>query len=229
MSLNIGYSSEIYDIDPQDLEILPDAESAVSAHIHCNDDIIVLIGNAEQHRKDTLVCGRRKIQEALRRRESYVPVRFAFVSNIAAWNIFPLFIKQLRYKYKYNNTNIYHVSARRLREQKLERGQRNAANAYAITNKRWAIPENDRRRKYQELVASMQNGFDDRLPISIMLCRRCGLLDSIDNGHHRLGICIDYNIDRIATNFIAAGKAPSFICNITHLISKLFKQLNNQH
>lgn len=223
MSLNIGYSSEIYDIDPKDLEILPNAENAVSAHIHCNDDIIVLIGNAAQNRKDTLVCGRRKIQEALRRQEPYVAVRFAFVSSIAAWNIFPLFIKKLRYKYKYNNTNIYHVSARRLREQKLERGQRNADNAYAITNKRWAIPENDRHRKYQDLIASLRQGFDDRSPISIMLCRRCGLLDSIDNGHHRLGICIDYNIDRIATNFIAAGKAPSFIRKIRCLINKLFK------
>lgn len=229
MSQNIGYSSEIYEIDPRDLEILPDAETVVSAHIHCNDEIIVLIGNANQNRQDALVRGRQKVQEAVNHCEAYIPVRFAFVSAISIWNIFPLFIKRLRYKYKYCNTNIYHVSARRLREQKLERGQRNAENAYAITNKRWAIPESDRRRKYQELIASMQQGFDDRSPISIMLCRRCGLLDSIDNGHHRLGICIDYNIDRIATNFIAAGKAPNFIRKTLQAISKLIRKVNLLH
>ena len=220
MCINIGYASEIYEIDPRDITVLPDCAPELSARIKHPEPVTVLLGNRDQNRPDALVCGREQAERALNDEISYIPVRFCFVSNIPAWNLIPLFIKKFRYKYKYFNTNIYHLSAKKLRQQGLERGIRTAENAYAITNKRWAIPEEERRKKYQNLVDSMKNGFDDNYPLSIMLCRRAGLKDSLDNGHHRMGICLDLGIDRICVNFIAAGKAPDILTSIYKILKK---------
>lgn len=204
----IGYSSEIYDIEIQDVVSLPDTTADLQAAIRPTNEISILIGNQKLGTRDSLAYGREMINQALTAGQTHVPVRFCFISVIPRWHIIPLFLKKFRYQYKYFNSNIYHLSANRLRELGLERGRRTAANAYAITNKRWVIPEEERVKKYQDLVKSLQNGFSDDYPISIMLCRTCGAKDSIDNGHHRMGICIEMGIDRICTNFIAAGTAP---------------------
>lgn len=218
MTLNIGYSSEIYEVDPADLIILKDCQQEQTKGIHADEEIVVLIGNQNIGTIDTLVKGRDAVKKALNNGIEYVPVRFAFISKIPAWNLLPVFIKKFRYQYKYFNSHIYHVSALKLRELGLERGRRTAENAYAITNKRWVIPEEERLEKYNSLVASLQEGFNDKFPISIMLCRRAGSKDCIDNGHHRMGICIEQGIDRISTNFIAAGKAP-------HVFQKIYLYL----
>ena len=100
---------------------------------------------------------------------------------------------------------------KKIKELDIERGIRNAENAYVIS-KRWHISPEERTRRYQELVKSLNNkGFDDNYPISIMLCRRCGIKDSVDDGHHRIGVCAEHNIDRIAIKFKAAGALPLII------------------
>ena len=171
---------------------------------------------------DKLIRGRGKVEAAVNARQPYIKVRFCFISQIAPWNLLPLFIRQLRNKYKYFNSNIYHVNPFYLRQLKIERGIRTAANAYAITKKCWAIPEQERKKKYNNLLNSLQKGFDDRYPISIMFCRRFGARDSVDNGHHRLGICIEHGITRISTNFIAAGALSPWMQKIILKINRLF-------
>lgn len=224
MSLNIGYSSETYELDPQDLLILRDSSAEEQKSLSVNNDVVVLIGNKNLGTSDTLARGRDIVKKAVNNGQEYIPVRIAFIRGISAWNILPLFIKKLRYKHKYFNTNIYHLSANKLRDMGIERGIRTAENAYAITNKRWVIPEEERIKKYHDLVKSLEYGFSDEYPVSIMLCRRCGYLDSLDNGHHRMGICIEQNIDRICTNFIAAGSLPLIVQNILLKIRRLFKR-----
>lgn len=220
MTPHFGYSSEIYEISPQDLISLKDCESTFAAKIKTNEDVVILLGNRNLGQDDTLVRGREIVRRAIEKNEPYIPVRIVFTSVIPAWNLLPLFIKKFRYQYKYFNNRIYHLSARRLREQGLERCRRTSNNAYAITNKRWAISEQERQKKYQKLVNSLQNGFSDEYPISIMLCRSMGAKDSIDNGHHRMGICLEYGIDHICTNFIAAGAAPRWFQKICLKFSK---------
>ena len=44
-----------------------------------------------------------------------------------------------------------------------------------------------------------------------MLCRSFGAKDSLQQGHHRMGILKELNIGRVAVEFSAAGAAPSFI------------------
>lgn len=220
MSLHFGYSSEIYEISPQDLISLKDCESSIADKIKTKDEVVILMGNRNLGLDDSLVRGRELVSLAIENQQPYIPVRIVFTSVIPSWNLLPLFIKKFRYQYKYFNNRIYHLSARRLRELGLERCRRTADNAYAITNKRWAISEPERLKKYQELVASLQNGFRDEYPISIMLCRSMGAKDSIDNGHHRMGICLEYGIDHICTNFIAAGAAPRWFQKICLKFSK---------
>lgn len=214
MKPSIGYASEIYHIDPQDLLTLPDTPAQRAASICKKDEIIVLIGNQNLNISDTLVCGRESINRALEEKQPYIPVRFVFTSVISAWNLLPIFIKKFRYKYKYFNTRIYHLEASQIRRLGIERGIRTKENAYAITNKRWAISEPERVNKYNALAASLRLGFKDDYPISIMLCRRMGCKDCVDNGHHRLGICIEEGIERISTNFIAAGCLPHWLQKI---------------
>lgn len=211
MSTVVGYSSEVYFIDAQDLYKLPDHSNENSFSNPYNNEIMVLLGNNSLNQKDTLLCGRNIIKSALQNGETYVPVRFAFYPNIATWNILPVFFKALRQKFKFENERLYHTSLKKIKALNIERGVRTAENAYAIS-KRWHISQEERARRYQKLVNSLnENGFNDNYPISVMLCRRCGIKDSIDDGHHRIGVCSEYNIDRIAIKFKAAGALPLII------------------
>ncbi|MBE6445242.1 MAG: hypothetical protein E7019_04220 [Alphaproteobacteria bacterium] len=205
MSTTIGYSSELYLIDPQDLIKLKKTPVADAAIVMQKDPIIVLVGNSQSKQKDTLVCGRDIIKNAIANNLEYVEVRFVFHSNIANWNILPIFFKGLRKNYKFESKTIYHTSLSHLRSLHIERGFRNAENAYVIS-KRWHITPEKRIEKYNKLKNSiLKKGFSDKFPISIMLCRRMGIKDSVDDGHHRIGLCVENNIDRIAIHFRAAG------------------------
>lgn len=207
MSTLLGYSSELYYIDPKDIASLKDAKSHESSK---NEDIIILISPNQQ---DCLISGRKTIEQAIRDDISAIPVRIVFKPTIPSWNLAAIFIKPLRQKYKYNSSNVYHMNLNKLKELKIERGFRNTENAYKIS-KRWNISEEQRIARYEKLCSSLQNGYDDNYPIDIMLCRRAGVKDCIDDGHHRIGVCAEYGIDRIAVRFRAAGRLPRFIQKI---------------
>ncbi len=208
MSTAIGFSSEIYFIEPQDILALADNQSELPTDFVPEDAITVLLGNRSTNTPDTLICGREAAQKALDTDEELVPVRFVFHSNIAELNILPLFFKVLREGFKYKSDNVYHTTLSSIRKLHIERGFRNAENAYDIS-KRWHISPEERVRKYTQLKESLlKNGFDDKYPISVMLCRRCGAKDCIDDGHHRIGICVENGIERIAITFRAAGTLP---------------------
>ena len=65
---------------------------------------------------------------------------------------------------------------------------------------------------YQQLKDSMStHGYDDRFPLDIMLCRNFGIQDTLNQGHHRMGVAIDCNIQRVSVMFSAAGQAPRFL------------------
>lgn len=204
MSNSLGRSSELYFIDPQDIANLVDAPA--SAQVPSSDIVILMQPNLP----DTLLCGRTEVEQAIQSQIAYIPVRFVFASTIPLWNLAAVFIKPLRARYKYESKNIYHTSLQKLKELQIERGVRNEQNAYQIS-KRWNFSEEDRKNRYNELKESLKNGFDDRFPLSIMLCRRGGVKDCIDDGHHRIGICVEENIDRVAIRFRAAGKLPLWI------------------
>ena len=81
---------------------------------------------------------------------------------------------------------------------------------------------------YEKLKESMlTNGYNDRFPIDIMLCRILGVQDTLNQGHHRMGVAIDCNIHRIAVVFSAVGQAPRPLRPLFRIMARLaliFKQ-----
>ena len=208
MSTILGYSSELYFLDPQDVIALADTPPEKARLVTCPDEVIIFMGNVALSNADTLVCGREIVQKAIDEKTDYIPVRFVFTPTINPWNLLPIFFKKLRQPFKFTNQNVYHTTLAHLRALHIERGFRNAQNAY-IMSKRWQISPEDRIRRYRELSKSLtEKGFDDKFPIAVMFCRRCGIKDCVDDGHHRIGICTEHHIERIAVNFKAAGALP---------------------
>ena len=91
------------------------------------------------------------------------------------------------------------------------------------------MPESERKKLYRQLADSMRrNGYDDRFPLDIMLCRNLGIQDTLNQGHHRMGVAIDCNIQRVSVMFSAAGQAPRFLHPFFKIIARFnlwFKHL----
>jgi len=216
---NLGLSSEIYPLATEDLLTLPDSDKDTFPF---SDSIVVLIGDEKKGTPDVLLKGRQEIEKAVAENLPYVPVRFAFESRTAKYDILSPLVRSLRYKYKSFSGNIYHIDPMAIRKLKIERNFRTRENAYKFTKKKYRIAKNTRRDMYEELYSSMkQKGFDDRYPIDIMLCRSLGVQDTVDQGHHRMSVAIDCKLSRIAIRFGAAGQAPAILRPLFRLIAKL--------
>ena len=202
-------SSEVYHLDPADLLRLSDHPF----YREEEGNIVVLLGNEKEGVPDMLFSGRLLLQKAQKENIPYVPVRFVFRKRAAGIKGFLFhFIKPLRRRLRAKGEGVYHMLASELWEKGLVRKVRTKENAYNLTNKKWAIPPQERQKRWNELYDSLKkNGYDDRYPLEIMLCRSFGAKDSLQQGHHRMGILKELNISRVAVEFSAAGAAPFFI------------------
>lgn len=201
----IAYSSEKYLLESADIARLPDAPPALKRKIRKEAPVMILLGNQRTGAPDTLVHGR----AALTRGRKHVSVCVCFASAVPWFNPLPLFVKKLRYRYKFCGTQVYHTDPRFLRDAGVERAVRTRENAFSFKKKRYKIPPAARAERWRELADSLkQNGFDDAQPLGVMLCRSAGMRDALDNGHHRLGICLECGIERVALTFVAAGGLP---------------------
>ena len=222
---HICFSSEIYHLDPKDLVVLHDSNTSLNAD--CQDDVVVLIGERELYNDtkpvipDTLLKGRDKVKDAISKNTPFIPVRIAFVSRINRWDFLSPLIRVLRYKHKAYSSNIYHIDPFEIRDLKIERSFRTPENAYQFSNPKYQMSEDERKKLYNRLKESMQkNGYDDNFPLDIMLCRNLGIQDTLNQGHHRMGVAIDCNIHRVSVMFCAAGQAPKFLHPLFRLIAK---------
>lgn len=229
---NICYSSETYHLDPQDLFILKD--SSLSDEVNVSDEVVLLIGHnpiwidKSTDTPDTLLKGRAALEKAVADKVPYVPVRIAFIPKISRFDFISPLIRVLRYKHKFYSSNIYHIDPFEIRSKKIERNFRSQANAYQFSNPKYKMDEAQRVSMYEKLKESMlTNGYNDRYPIDIMLCRILGVQDTLNQGHHRMGVAIDCNIHRIAVVFSAVGRAPRFLRPLFKILARLtllFKQ-----
>ena len=222
---HICFSSEIYHLDPKDLIGLEDSNTHLTAN--CENDVVLLIGEKDLYDKtkpiiyDTLLKGRDVIVKAVENNTPFIPVRIAFVSRISRWDFLSPLIRVLRYKYKAYSSNIYHIDPFEIRKLKIERSFRTPENAYQFSNPKYQMSEAERIKLYNQLKESMQTkGYDDRFPLDIMLCRNLGIQDTLNQGHHRMGVAIDCNIHRVSVMFSAAGQAPKFLHPLFRLIAK---------
>ena len=229
---NICYSSETYHLDPQDLFILKD--SSLSDEVNVSDEVVLLIGHnpiwidKSTGTPDNLLKGRAALEKAVADKVPYVPVRIAFIPKISRFDFISPLIRVLRYKHKFYSSNIYHIDPFEIRSKKIERNFRSQANAYQFSNPKYKMDEAQRVSMYEKLKESMlTNGYNDRYPIDIMLCRILGVQDTLNQGHHRMGVAIDCNIHRIAVVFSAVGRAPRFLRPLFKILARLtllFKQ-----
>lgn len=218
---NVCLSSETYSLDPRDLIILEDS-LLKSERISSKESVIVLIGDDKKGIKDTLLSGRFEVETAIAQNVDYIPVRIAFVPRTGKYNFISTLIRKLRYKYKSFSSNLYHTNPFDIRRLKIERSFRTRENAYTFSKKVYRMNSNQRNELYENLYNSMQkNGFDDRFPIDIMLCRSLGVQDTVDQGHHRMSVAIDCKLDRIAVKFAAAGHAPKILQPLFRMIAKI--------
>ncbi|AQQ09296.1 hypothetical protein L21SP3_01099 [Sedimentisphaera cyanobacteriorum] len=202
-------SSETYKLDPKDLASLPVHPDADRLEGRFSEDFAVLIGNAQKGEADFLVKGKAKAFKAAENGIEYVPARIAFKNNMPRFLSILSMFKFARKKFKYSSAGIYHISAKEIRMMGIERGIRTKENAYGIRNPKWRIPESKRAGKYEELSKQIrEQGYKDEHPISIMVCRSFGVLDTLDQGHHRISICLEQGVDRIAVEFRAVSKPP---------------------
>lgn len=221
---NLGFSSEIYTIDPKDLAVLEDSLLLAEKE----DEVILLIGDEKKNIPDTLLKGRETVERAIMENKDYIPVRVAFVPRTKKYDFISPLIRKLRYKYKSFSSNIYHTTPMDIRRLRIERSFRTKENAYSFTKKKYRLGEEIRNELYENLYNSMKaNGYDDKYPIDILLCRNLGVQDTVDQGHHRMSVAIDCQTPRIAVRFGAAGQAPKFLQPLFRIIARinlLFKQ-----
>lgn len=226
----ICYSSEIYHLDPNDLISLKD--SNIKDKVNVSDEVILLIGHnpiwidKSTGTPDTLLRGREAVKKAIEENKAFIPVRIAFVPKISRFDFLSPLIRVLRYKHKFYSSRIYHIDPFEIREKKIERNFRTQENAYKFTNSKHKIAKAQRKDMYAKLKESMlTNGYDDRFPIDIMLCRILGVQDTLNQGHHRIGVVIDCNIHRIAVMFSAVGQAPRFLRPLFKILAKFLLSL----
>ena len=233
----ICYSSEVYGLAVEDLSTLPD--STIKPKNIPNDDVILLIGkrrlwlNDIPVVQDTLLKGRELVEKAITEGQKYIPVRIAFESRVKPYDFITPLIRSLRYKYNLFSSNIYHLRPQEIREKGLERNLRTAENAYKFSNPKYQMSDEERHKTYEDLVKSMKkNGYDDRFPLDIMLCRNMGVKDTLNQGHHRMSVALECGVERVSVEFCAAGQPPKFlhpICrqiadfnlSVKHFISRL--------
>ena len=228
--MKLLFSSELYAIDPNDLARLPDRSADEGAQVRVRDNIVIRIGNAALGESDVLLRGSAAVEQAITDGVEYIPVRIAFRSGIPRGLSFLSAFKQSRKKFRYHSAGVYHMSAREIRRMRIERAIRNKANAYVMSYRKRRPQENERIPKYQRLVESIaRNGYDDSEPIRVMLCRSFGILDSLNQGHHRIAAALDAGVDRIAVSFTAVSKPPAIMVPFLLIPARLKRmRLHNQ-
>lgn len=197
VAMHLGWSSHVYPLEAADFGDVPDySGEPISADDLPPDPVILLI---RRGRPDSLVRGR---DEIARRAGGIVDVRVVFAPSVSRWNLLGTLVRVCRNRYRYHGTHAYHISAKAVRDMKLERAIRTIENPQARGGQ-------DRAACMVRLLESLKrDGYRDDKPIVVMLCRTGGLADSLRQGHHRVSACLACGVDRMAVEFAAAGVAP---------------------
>ena len=198
---HLGWSSHVYPLEAADFARVPDYDGPeIPAAALPKDDILLYI---RPDGPDALLRGRAAIDAALRADASaVVQVRVVFKPSVAKWNLAATVVRVLRNRYRYHGSRVYHISAKAVREMKIERALRTVENPQLRGGR-------DRTASMARLLESLRrDGYRDDKPIVVMLCRTGGLADSLRQGHHRVSACLECGVDRMAVEFAAAGVAP---------------------
>ena len=106
-----------------------------------------------------------------------------------------------------SSSNVYHISPTYLRNLRMERRGRGGIgrhrdNAYDGKEETKHLTKEQKEERYDTLYESIKvDGFNEEFPILIML-RREGGEDQIFEGHHRLNISIELELETVPVRFI---------------------------
>ena len=226
MTARYGSSSELYQLEPQDLlklEPLDNLEPSLQKLLaSLASTVVILLGDHRTGQADKLAAGRTALLQAEQSGLQRIAVAVVFPLRTPRWDFFSTFMKRRRETYRGYGTAVYHASAAELRAMNVERNIRSAETAYNYTNKRWHHSEQERADKYTALVTSLRdNGFDDQYPLEIMLRRSFGARDTFQQGHHRMAACFEAGVDRVALRFGAAGQAGGVLMPLLKWLAEL--------
>lgn len=211
----IAFSSEEYLIAANSLKRLELADN-----YYDSANVVVLLGDVEKGIADKLLSGGKYLED-----NKYIKTKIAYYSYPAYASFFLNFIKSWKRKNYIQGSNAYFTLLEDILSKDITRGERTAENAYAWSNKKWFIPENERKEKYQKLYDSFKkNGYDIRHPMLILLNRKLGVKDQLLQGHHRISVCRELGVNEVAVRFWASQKSPSFMS----LIYKIFSIFNKR-
>lgn len=179
----------------------------------------ILIGNRNKGINDCLLSSRKELQK-LAETQEYVETEVYFKPAIGSWNVLLLLIGCWRKKFKVTGTNSYHIRTEEIKDKGLIRCVRNRDTAYQFTQ--CYIPDEERHKLYDDLEREIiQNGWDDKNgQLVIMLCRSLSYIDSLDDGNHRINICLENKIPEVTVRFRYVGKLPSFLIQLFEVLSK---------
>ena len=200
MRFTLVPSSHHYPFYVSDCLSLSDA----SVQFTPTDDVAILLGNCERGVADTLLCGREQLQRMNPADRVYVRVYFPVAVNVSA---FLSLVKYFRKRNKIFGTGVYHVPPSFLRESKLERCQRIEENAYRLHHLK--VDVDNPLSAYRRLSEQLKGGFDDHYPLTVMLHRVKRHIDSLDDGHHRLGLCIKHQLPHVGIKFCYASSSTA--------------------
>ncbi len=198
----IALSSEIYQIKADELKNLP---REISTDIK-GEEVILLL---DEKGEDKIISGQEKVEQA---EKDFLPVRMAYKSYNPFQSFLINLIKPIKRKFYRVFPSIYTTTLTCLLANNITRGERNEANAYQWTNKKWQISREEAQKRYHDLYDSIKaNGYDRKSPMLIMLNRKLGVKDQILQGHHRIGICKSLGVEEVNVSFWAVPKSFEFM------------------
>lgn len=196
----LAFSSDVYLIKTTELQPLP-----FKPDIMPESGEVTLFLDAQNG--DCLISGRDMVVTAT---AEYIPVRLAYVSFPKLKSFFINLLKKVKRAHYIESPSVYTVPLKCLYDNHVLRGERNAENAYALTNKRWQMSDEVRHKRWNDLYASIKtHGFDRKDPILVVLNRCLGVKDQLFQGHHRCGICKELGIKEVAVSFWAVHRSFS--------------------
>ena len=198
--MHLGWSSHVYPLDAADLAGVPDYDGPdIPACDLPGDEVVLLI---RREAPDALLRGRAAIEAA---GAGTVDVRIVFVPTIAKWNLPFTLMRLLRNRRRFKSSGVYHIATDSLRSLGLERAVRTLDHP----QRRGSSDRIERMHRLEESLRT--EGYDDSKPVVVMLCRTRGVEDSVRQGHHRISVCLEVGIPKVALRFSAAGALPRIL------------------
>ena len=217
MKKYLASSSETYLLQISDLLALKRSPAYQE-----RDEVLVMAGDFMEKKAETLFSGAEILKKAQAAGEEFCPVRFVYYTYSPVFGFFINLLKPVKRRYYKEGITGFHIRLKDVLAMRLKRGERDESNAYNWTNKRWVMSEEERRKRYNTLYASIkQNGYDDKSPIFVMINRSLGVRDQLFQGHHRLNICEELGVERLTVRFWTAVPSPRFMAFFEKIVSKI--------